>query len=197
MIMLVAIASGAHAANDEPWTPHRAAGRIESGDYSAQVPERGSPELRSVARAFNSMSSRLQGSDEQRRTFCRRHARAANSPFGDQSQAEAFADGMYPATPLTCPHLDATAGADRLVDDLRTLVLTDARQPGIEQRADGPRALLAPKLWTRSSPQAESAQQHRARVHLDATLRRGPSVSTRPASEAVIATCFRTRSPYL
>ena len=43
-----------------------AARRIESGDYSAQVPEWGSQDIRSVSRAFNSMSARLKTIDEQR-----------------------------------------------------------------------------------------------------------------------------------
>ena len=37
-----------------------AAGRIEAGDYSAQVAETGAPDMRSVARAFNAMSARLE-----------------------------------------------------------------------------------------------------------------------------------------
>ncbi|HYM67460.1 MAG TPA: HAMP domain-containing protein, partial [Patescibacteria group bacterium] len=46
-----------------------AAGRIEAGDYAASVPEWGPREVRSVARAFNSMAARLKSIDEQRRGF--------------------------------------------------------------------------------------------------------------------------------
>jgi signal transduction histidine kinase len=44
-----------------------------------------------------------------------------------QGQAEAIADGVYPADAAhLAPILDATRTLDRLVEDLRTLVLTDA-----------------------------------------------------------------------
>lgn len=105
-----------------------AAGRIEAGDYSAHVPEHGAPELRSVARAFNAMSARLKTSDEQRRSFLADVAHELRTPLSIiRGQAEAIADGVYPgdATHIA-PILDATETLDRLVEDLRTLVLTDA-----------------------------------------------------------------------
>jgi two-component system, OmpR family, sensor histidine kinase BaeS len=105
-----------------------AARRIESGDYSAQVPEWGSPDLRSVARAFNSMSVRLKAMDEQRRSFLADVTHELRTPLSViRGQAEAIADGVYPADAAhLAPILDATATLDRLVEDLRTLVLSDA-----------------------------------------------------------------------
>jgi signal transduction histidine kinase len=105
-----------------------AARRIESGDYSAQVPEWGSPDIRSVARAFNSMSARLRVMDEQRRSFLADVTHELRTPLSViRGQAEAMSDGVYPADAShLAPILDATATLDRLVDDLRTLVLTDA-----------------------------------------------------------------------
>ena len=105
-----------------------AARRIESGDYSAQVPEWGSPDIRSVARAFNSMSARLKAMDEQRRSFLADVTHELRTPLSViRGQAEAISDGVYPADAShLAPILDATATLDRLVDDLRTLVLTDA-----------------------------------------------------------------------
>jgi signal transduction histidine kinase len=105
-----------------------AAGRIEAGDYSARVPETGPRELRSVARAFNAMSSRLKTSDEQRRSFLADVAHELRTPLSViRGQAEAIADGVYPGDAAhVAPILDATQALDRLVEDLRTLVLTDA-----------------------------------------------------------------------
>src|SRR6202158_4102880 len=105
-----------------------AAGRIESGDYSAQVPETGPPDMRSVARAFNAMSARLKASDQQRRSFLADVAHELRTPLSViRGHAEAIADGVYPgdATHMA-PIRDATQTLDRLVEDLRTLVLTDA-----------------------------------------------------------------------
>ena len=105
-----------------------AARRIESGDYSAQVPEWGSPDVRSVARAFNSMAARLKSIDEQRRSFLADVTHELRTPLSViRGQAEAISDGVYPADQEhLAPILDATATLDRLVEDLRTLVLTDA-----------------------------------------------------------------------
>jgi signal transduction histidine kinase len=105
-----------------------AAGRIEAGDYSAQVPETGPRDLRSVARAFNAMSARLKASDEQRRSFLADVAHELRTPLSViRGQAEAIADGVYPGDAAhLAPILDATQTLDRLVEDLRTLVLTDA-----------------------------------------------------------------------
>lgn len=105
-----------------------AAGRIEAGDYSVQVPETGPRDLRSVARAFNEMSARLKASDEQRRGFLAELAHEFRTPLTViRGQAEAIGDGVYPGDAAhVAPILDATETLDRLVEDLRTLVLTDA-----------------------------------------------------------------------
>ena len=104
------------------------AGRIEAGDYSVQVAESGPRDLRSVARAFNQMSARLKASDEQRRGFLAELAHEFRTPLTViRGQAEAIADGVYPGDAAhLSPILDATQTLDRLVEDLRTLVLTDA-----------------------------------------------------------------------
>ncbi len=105
-----------------------AAGRIEAGDYSARVAETGQRDLRSVARAFNAMSARLKASDEKRRSFLADVAHELRTPLTViRGQAEAIADGVYPGDAAhLAPILDATQTLDRLVEDLRTLVLTDA-----------------------------------------------------------------------
>jgi signal transduction histidine kinase len=105
-----------------------AAQRIEAGDYSTRLPVWGSADLRSVARAFNSMSARLKAIDEQRRGFLADVTHELRTPLSViRGQAEAIADGVYPGDAAhIAPILDATQTIDRLVEDLRTLVLTDA-----------------------------------------------------------------------
>jgi two-component system sensor histidine kinase BaeS len=129
VIVVLAIGTGGMRRMTRPMdTLIEAAGRIESGDYSAQIPERGSPDLRSVARAFNAMSSRLKTSDEQRRSFLADVTHELRTPLSViRGQVEAIADGVYPADAAhLAPIIDATQALDRLVEDLRTLVLTDA-----------------------------------------------------------------------
>jgi len=127
-LLLVAAASVARRMTRPMESLIDAAGRIEAGDYSVQVAESGPRDLRSVARAFNQMSARLKASDEQRRGFLAELAHEFRTPLTViRGQAEAIADGVYPGdTAHVSPILDATETLDRLVEDLRTLVLTDA-----------------------------------------------------------------------
>ena len=134
-----------------------AAQRIESGDYSAQVPEWGSPDIRSVARAFNSMSARLKTIDEQRRFFLADVTHELRTPLSViRGQAEAIADGVYPADAAhLAPILDATQTLDRLVEDLRTLVQTDAGNLVLHKEPTDIGALVRDTVES-FRPQAES-----------------------------------------
>jgi signal transduction histidine kinase len=157
VVILVAIAAGTMRRLTRPMdTLVDAAGRIESGDYSAQVPERGSPDLRSVARAFNSMSSRLKANDEQRRSFLADITHELRTPLSViRGQVEAIGDGMYPADPAhLAPILDATQALDRLVEDLRTLVLTDTGSLVLNKEPTDLAALLA-EIVESFKPQAD------------------------------------------
>src|SRR6202158_5179582 len=135
-----------------------AAGRIESGGYSAQVPETGPPDMRSVARAFNAMSARLKASDQQRRSFLADVAHELRTPLAViRGQAEAIADGVYPGDAShLAPILDATHALDRLVEDLRTLVLTDAGNLVLQKEPTDVGALAAETVES-FRVQAESA----------------------------------------
>jgi len=135
-----------------------AARRIEAGDYSAQVPETGPADLRSVARAFNAMSARLKASDEQRRSFLADVAHELRTPLTViRGQAEAIADGVYPGDAShLAPILDATHALDRLVEDLRTLVLTDAGNLVLQKEPTDVGALAAETVES-FRVQAESA----------------------------------------
>jgi len=121
-----------------------AAGKIEKGDYSARLSEEGPSELSSVARAFNAMSARLKTSDEQRRSFLADVAHELRTPLSIiRGQAEAIADGVYPGdAEHVTPILDATRSLEVLVEDLRTLVLTDAGSLVLNREHVEPGALV-------------------------------------------------------
>ena len=137
----------------------QAARRIEKGDYSASVPEYGPPEMRSVARAFNAMSARLKSTDEQRRSFLADVAHELRTPLSViRGQAEGIADGLYPADAAHIePILDATRGLEVLVEDLRTLVLTDAGSLVLNREPVDPGDLVHDVLASFKS-QAEAAE---------------------------------------
>jgi two-component system sensor histidine kinase BaeS len=104
-----------------------AAGRVQAGDYSARVTDSGPTELRSLARAFNQMSARLERTDAQHRTYLADVSHELRTPLSViQGQLEAVRDGVYPADEDHIePALQQVAVLEHLVDDLRTLALSD------------------------------------------------------------------------
>lgn len=121
-----------------------AAGRIERGDYSARIAEYGPRQLRSVARAFNSMSDRLQAADRQRRSFLADVVHELRTPLAViQAQAEAIRDGVYPPDEEhLAPIVDATRSLEVLVEDLRALSLTDTGSLALHREPVDPGELV-------------------------------------------------------
>ena len=106
----------------------QAANRIADGDYSARVSERGPPQVRTLARAFNAMSARLQSSDEQRRHLLTDVTHELRTPLTViQGNLEGLVDGVYPRDDAhLAPILEETRLLSRLIDDLRTLALAES-----------------------------------------------------------------------
>ncbi len=105
-----------------------AAGRVEAGDYSARVPERGPREVRSLAQAFNAMTARLQSNEAQRRKLLADVTHELRTPLTViQGNLEGIVDGVYPADEAhLTPILEETRVLARLIDDLRTLSLAES-----------------------------------------------------------------------
>jgi signal transduction histidine kinase len=105
-----------------------ASDRLAEGDYSARVPESGPLEVRSVARAFNSMADRLEAADTQRRALLADVTHELRTPLTViQGNVEGMLDGVYAADE---EHLRAVLEEShilaRLVEDLRTLALAES-----------------------------------------------------------------------
>src|SRR5574341_778508 len=105
-----------------------ASNKIAEGDYSARVDERGPRDVRSMARAFNSMAERLQINDEQRRAMLADVTHELRTPLTIiQGNIEGILDGMYPADEARLKSIVEEAQVlSRLVDDLRTLSLAES-----------------------------------------------------------------------
>jgi signal transduction histidine kinase len=105
-----------------------AAGRVEAGDFGFRVPERGPREVRSLAAAFNAMSTRLEATEEQRRRLLADVSHELRTPLTViQGTLEGIVDGVYPADAEHLgPALEETRLLGRLVDDLRTLASAEA-----------------------------------------------------------------------
>src|SRR3990172_7159673 len=105
-----------------------AAQRVEAGDLTPRLRQRGPRELRALARAFNSMLERLLRSERQRRQLLADVTHELRTPVAVlQGNLEGMLDGVYPADAehLT-PLLEETRMLARLIDDLRTLSLAES-----------------------------------------------------------------------
>jgi two-component system sensor histidine kinase BaeS len=105
-----------------------AANRVADGDYSVRVSEHGPPSLRTVARAFNSMTSRLEAHEQQRRHLMADIAHELRTPLTIiQGRLEGLIDGVYPRDEARLTEvLNDTRLLARLVEDLRTLAHTES-----------------------------------------------------------------------
>lgn len=107
-----------------------AAGRVASGDYSARVeePTRGPASVRALVRSFNVMAARLEVSHEQRRSLLADVSHELRQPLAIlRGELEAIQDGVHaPDEARLRLLLQETAVLTRLVDDLRTLALSEA-----------------------------------------------------------------------
>jgi two-component system sensor histidine kinase BaeS len=121
-----------------------AAQRIESGDYSARVPVRGPGEMRSVARALNAMSSRLEAEEVRRRSVLTDVAHELRTPLTIiRGQAEGIVDGVYPPDPdQMLPILAATRTLEVVVEQLRAVALADSGGLRLEREPVDVQALV-------------------------------------------------------
>jgi two-component system sensor histidine kinase BaeS len=107
-----------------------ATSRVESADYSVRVPapERGPRPVRQLVRGFNTMVERLERDEDQRRTLLNDVSHELRTPLTVISgNLEAMIDGVHPADEA---HLSAILEEarvmERLIDDLRTVALSEA-----------------------------------------------------------------------
>jgi two-component system sensor histidine kinase BaeS len=106
------------------------AARVEAGDYQARVETTGTVPgpVRSLARGFNTMAARLEADEAQRRSLLADVTHELRTPLAVvRGSVEAILDGVHPADEA---HLNAileeTRILDRLIEDLRTLALSES-----------------------------------------------------------------------
>jgi signal transduction histidine kinase len=105
-----------------------AADRVADGDYGVRVEEYGPPPMRALAHSFNTMTERLQHADRLRRDLMGDLAHELRTPLSVlRGRLEGLLDGVYPRDDRQIAELlDETQVLSRLVEDLRTLALSDA-----------------------------------------------------------------------
>ncbi len=111
-----------------------AASKVADGNYAVRVAEHGPREVRDLARSFNTMTTRLQVNDEQRRAVMAEVAHELRTPLTIiQGQLEGMLDGIYtPDQARLESTLDETRVLARIIDDLRTLSLAESGRLKLE-----------------------------------------------------------------
>lgn len=114
-----------------------AAERVASGDFATRVKEHGPPWLRSVAAAFNRMTSTLQRQQRQRRDLMADISHELRTPLTVmQGRLEGMLDGVYPRDERHVAQvLDQARLLARLVEDLRTLAHSEGGSLTLQKEA--------------------------------------------------------------
>ncbi|MBA2382005.1 MAG: hypothetical protein H0V73_07830 [Chloroflexi bacterium] len=106
------------------------AARVEAGDYAARVEMTGRAPgpVQALARGFNTMAARLEANETQRRTLLADVTHELRTPLAVvQGNVEAILDGVHPADEAhLAAILDETRVLDRLIEDLRTVALSES-----------------------------------------------------------------------
>jgi signal transduction histidine kinase len=122
-----------------------AADRVATGDFSGRVPECGPRSVRSLARAFNTMTMRLQEQDRQRKQLMADIAHELRTPLTVmQGRLEGILDGVYPRNDEQLGSvIEETRVLARLVEDLRTIALSESGGLTLQKEPTDLGALLA------------------------------------------------------
>ena len=107
-----------------------AIGRVEAGDYTVRVgtPERAMSSMRDLSRGFDTMVERLEADKTQRRRLLADVSHELRTPLAIiAGNIEAMIDGVHPTDDAHLSVvLEETRVMERLIEDLRTLALSEA-----------------------------------------------------------------------
>jgi two-component system sensor histidine kinase BaeS len=121
--------------------------RVEDGDYGVRVGRTRSDlqPIQELARGFDTMAARLQADEEQRRNLLADVSHELRTPLAViTGNLEAIVDGVYPPDAAhLAPILDETRVLERLVDDLRTISLSEAGTLPLHPEPTDPDLLIA------------------------------------------------------
>jgi signal transduction histidine kinase len=121
-----------------------AAGAVADGNYGVRVVERGHPDVRRLAQAFNEMASRLQAHEATRRGLLADLAHELKTPLAVvQGTLEGLLDGVYPRDDAQLAALlEETRVLSTLIEDLRTLALAETGALALHRESVDPCVLL-------------------------------------------------------
>jgi signal transduction histidine kinase len=120
--------------------------RVEDGDYSVRVrvPERGLRSVRELVRGFDTMVERLEVDERQRQSLLADVSHELRTPLTVISgNLEAMIDGVHAIDEThLAAILDETRVMERLIDDLRTVALSEAGTLTLHREPTDPDVLI-------------------------------------------------------
>lgn len=122
-----------------------AADKVASGDYSARLIEQGPPPVKAFTRSFNTMTSRLQAYDEQRKRMLADISHELRTPLTVlQGNLEGMLDNVYPRDEERITLLlEETRILSRLIEDLRTFSLAETGKLVLQKESCDPARLVS------------------------------------------------------
>jgi signal transduction histidine kinase len=122
-----------------------AAERVASGDYTTRLREQGPPPIREFMESFNTMTSRLQAYDEQRKHLLADISHELRTPLTVlQGNLEGMLDNVYPRNDEHLNILlEETQILSRLIEDLRTFSLAETGRLVLQKELCDPAQLVA------------------------------------------------------
>lgn len=117
---------------------------IAQGDLDKQVPITSKDEIGALAGSFNAMTGSLKRSRDLRRQMVADIAHELRNPLSIiLGHAEALSEGVLPATPETLDIIyDEARHLSRLVEDLRTLSLSESGELQLQRATLAPQELM-------------------------------------------------------
>jgi len=172
-----------------------AARRVANGDFAVRVdtPRRGPPPLHALVRDFNAMAKRLDADERQRRSLLADVSHELRTPLSVvQGNLEALLDGVHPPDEAHLASiLDETRVLSRLVDDLRTLALSETGSLPLHREPTDV-AVLATEVAASFRPATEAAGvMVEARLDDDLPLLDVDPVRTREILSNLVANALR------
>jgi signal transduction histidine kinase len=121
-----------------------AARRVGSGDFSVRIEEQGLPWIRSLAAAFNTMTSGLERQQRERRALMADIAHELRTPVAViQGRVEGMLDGVYPRDESHVRRvLEQTQMLARLIEDLRTSAHAESGTLSLQKEQTDPAVLV-------------------------------------------------------
>ncbi len=168
---------------------------VEAGDYDVRVgpKPRGLRPVRQLVAGFDTMAARLETDERQRRTLLAEISHELRTPLAVvQGNLEAIIDGVYPPDPAhLAVVLDETRVLARLIDDLRTLALSEAGTLALHREPTDPELLVADVVRSFEAAAAAAGVELTAAIEGDLPLLDIDPVRIREVLANLVANALR------